>query len=785
MKNMLRRIIIHILSVGFYSVLNAQCPSVDAGSDQTICGGSATLNMTYTPVKAATSYVVAPIAYTPASFTSGTTAVATNVDDIYSSPINIGFCFNFYGNTYTQCLIGSNGIITFDLAQSTQYCEWVITSSDPIPTSNLQTNSIMAPYHDIYPSEDPGVGTSEIKYSTYGTAPCRTFVISWSNTPMFDCTEMIDNQQIILYESTNVIEIYIKDKPLCTSWNDGLAILGIQNASGTIATAVAGKNCTQWSATNEAYRFSPNGAEISTVSWLQGTTVIGTSSSITVSPTTTTTYTAQITLPSCTGNVNYTDNVDVFVSGGITTPAFTAIPPLCQGSPAPVLPASSSDIPPISGTWSSLVNTSTIGTTIYTFTPDAGQCASIITLDVTILPAITPIFDLIPPLCQGSQAPILPTSSTNTPAIIGTWSSAINTSIIGTTSYVFTPTSATCPVPTSISITITPIVIPTFSIGTSICSGTADPVLPTFSDDNPPVIGSWSPTPLSDTTNSNFIFTPSIGQCATSTSLNITVNPLPIIQIHDPSPVCSPLTINLLDPTVTAGSTIGTFSYYSDASCTIPLNTPESVGQGGTYYIKNTTDFGCSSIASIVVSIAPQPIANFTPSNVNLTAYNLTSTMQNNSNGANTYQWFFEDGLTSNEMNPAHTFTTENYGEQTILLIAISDNGCVDSITKTVLIEEELIYYIPNTFTPDGNKFNQTFQPVFTSGYDPLFFNMMIFDRWGAIVFQSNDTSIGWNGDFKDRNELLQDGVYSWKIEFKLKDKDKHISATGHLNLIR
>ncbi len=96
-----------------------------------------------------------------------------------------------------------------------------------------------------------------------------------------------------------------------------------------------------------------------------------------------------------------------------------------------------------------------------------------------------------------------------------------------------------------------------------------------------------------------------------------------------------------------------------------------------------------------------------------------------------------------------------------------------------------MIFYLPNTFTPDGDEFNQTFSPVFTSGFDPFDFNLLIFDRWGEVIWESNDASIGWDGTYRVDGTLVPDGTYVWRVEFKTLKNDERITKTGHVNLIR
>ncbi|MEJ7672496.1 MAG: hypothetical protein WKF59_07255 [Chitinophagaceae bacterium] len=133
-----------------------------------------------------------------------------------------------------------------------------------------------------------------------------------------------------------------------------------------------------------------------------------------------------------------TATMNVVISNSIT-PTFTQIGPLCQNAAAPPLPTTSNNN--ITGTWSpATISTTANGT--YTFTPAAGQCATTATMNVVISNSITPTFTQIGPLCQGSTAPALPTTSNNN--ITGTWSPAtISTTANGT--YTFTPAAGHVP----------------------------------------------------------------------------------------------------------------------------------------------------------------------------------------------------------------------------------------------------------------------------------------------------------------------------------------------------
>jgi gliding motility-associated-like protein len=123
------------------------------------------------------------------------------------------------------------------------------------------------------------------------------------------------------------------------------------------------------------------------------------------------------------------------------------------------------------------------------------------------------------------------------------------------------------------------------------------------------------------------------------------------------------------------------------------------------------------------------------------------------------------------------------------MLVAYSASGCTDTAWAVVTIEEELIFYVPNTFTPDDDNYNQTFEPVFTSGFDPYDYHLTIFNRWGEVVFESYNHEIGWDGTYGGVNGgqifSCQDGTYTWKIEFKVRTNDERKAVVGHVNLIR
>jgi trimeric autotransporter adhesin len=141
----------------------------------------------------------------------------------------------------------------------------------------------------------------------------------------------------------------------------------------------------------------------------------------------------------------------------------------------------------------------------------------------------------------------------------------------------------------------------------------------------------------------------------------------------------------------------------------------------------------------------------------------------------------------STETNPTYTYPNNGEGQYVVTLVATSPLGCTDTATTIIQVYEELLFYVPNTFTPDNDNYNPVFLPIFTSGFDPYDYNLMIFNRWGEVIFESNNHEVGWKGSYGKNGEIemVQDGVYTWKIEFKVTRWDERRRAIGHVNLIR
>lgn len=274
---MYRSMLLWLLSVWIVAA-NAQNPStVFRSPSKNIvlpCGASCTTVTANVPdIRQSDDYKVQAIPFLPFSYAEGTELSALYADDIYSSAIPLSFPVCFYGTTYNSITVGSNGIVTFDITNAGKRNNFRLTTSffnlapvqipfaggtqNSLASTYFPRASIMGVYHDIFPFDN---GTRRIEWRIEGAAPKRRFVASFRDVPMYGCTSQSATHQIVFYESTGIVEVYVKDKPVCTSWNEGLAVLGMQNFARDKATFPQGKNTGRWGNVDmqEAFRFTPS-----------------------------------------------------------------------------------------------------------------------------------------------------------------------------------------------------------------------------------------------------------------------------------------------------------------------------------------------------------------------------------------------------------------------------------------------------------------------------------------------------------------------------------------------
>ena len=280
----------------------------------------------------------------------------------------------------------------------------------------------------------------------------------------------------------------------------------------------------------------------------------------------------------------------------------------------------------------------------------------------------------------------------------------------------------------------------------------------------------------------------SIHGCTGTDQVIVEVDPLPTVSFEaDNLQGCIPVTTTFTNTSNTGDECTW---YLGDGTvvtgCEGFTHTYNNVGCF-TVTLEVKTENGCTTTETYnnYICVEDYPIADFSYTPQNPTSIFSEVEFINNSLGATQYEWTFGDGNTSNQENPSNDYGN-NPEDYNVMLVAISPFGCADTALSTIRVIEDLIYYVPNTFTPDNNGVNEIFKPVFTSGFNPLSYKLLIFNRWGEVLFESYDSDIGWDGTYgADNDQVVKDGTYVWKIEFRRKDNDERIMRVGHVNVLR
>jgi gliding motility-associated-like protein len=150
---------------------------------------------------------------------------------------------------------------------------------------------------------------------------------------------------------------------------------------------------------------------------------------------------------------------------------------------------------------------------------------------------------------------------------------------------------------------------------------------------------------------------------------------------------------------------------------------------------------------------------------------------QNNSDGSVAWHWDFNNGETSTQYSPGTTYS--DWGWEEVELVAINEIGCTDTLRRMVYIKPEFYVYIPNTFTPDRDRFNNTFKVSTIGAVDMEFF---IFNRWGDLIYSTTDIYFEWDGTYN--GQVISDNTLVYKTKITDKEGIPH-EYYGTINLLR
>ena len=465
----------------------------------------------------------------------------------------------------------------------------------------------------------------------------------------------------------------------------------------------------------------------------------------------------------------------------------------------------------------STVSLTATGATTYTWSPAAGLNTTV-GATVQASPAVTTTY-IVTGTAGGCSTPDtfvvtvnpLPTITVNSPTICEQGNATLTAT--GGDTYSWTPT-ATLSASTGSPVTASPSVTTVYTVtGTdtiTLCSNTAQstvtleiPQISVNSDTNclgdPADVSTltatgastyvWSPaTGLSATTGTTVTATPTqttvytvIGTtangCLDTTTATVTTIPEFTVTVNSDS-ICAGESVLL----TASGATTYVWSPATGLSATTGTEVIANPSTTTVYTVTGTIS-GCSETATSTVTVLAQPTASiFASPNPTSTVESTVTIQTGSNNNSNSTNWYLDDSLVSQLHSFAYTFPSEP-GSYTVQLIVTNALGCSDTGYVTIVIEEDIIFYVPNSFTPNDDDFNNLFIPIITSGIDTKNYEFSIFNRWGELVFEASEIGVGWDGTYK--GVKCQDGTYTWSLKFKSKYNDGIFEHTGHVNLNR
>lgn len=264
-------------------------------------------------------------------------------------------------------------------------------------------------------------------------------------------------------------------------------------------------------------------------------------------------------------------------------------------------------------------------------------------------------------------------------------------------------------------------------------------------------------------------------------SVYVTVEQLPVVQLNPQTIAeCGEASLNF----VNSATNNGNYSYqwnFGDGNTASGQNVSHNYNTSGNFIVTltMTSNNGCVGTGSTTESVTVYPVAN-----ANIESDKTTTSIfapefrfYNTSVNSNSCFWDFGDGNTSTQQNPIHTY--ENEGTYTVMLIAYNVNGCNDTTYQTVIINPEFTFYVPNAFSPDGDGINDTF---FGKGTHIAEYNLMIFDRWGEVVFTTDNVDNGWDGSYRGADS--KPDVYVYKVKLR-DDMGAYHYYDGHVTIVK
>jgi hypothetical protein len=584
---------------------------------------------------------------------SAATLSGGDYDDGGWGGIPIGFTYNFFGQNFTSLAVGTNGLVMFGTVPGYTSAAGNLgqysfnTTGGAFPNANNPGNIIALLAHDINMNN---FNTSTIvRYWTEGIAPTRKFVLDFVSVPTFATPSTFSTAQLVLNETTGIVEIYVTSAPAGTG--NSAKIIGLQDAAKTIG-AVAGPNNTtpEWNyrttaATNLGYRFIP-GANYS-FQWSTGGSPI--------SGATSTTYTtAALNIPGTVTYVCAATNPNTYCASQATV----NVPVNAK----PAAPLSGGNVTACSNDGAqSLTMTSPVGTTVNWYSAPTGG---------TLL---------------------LAGSNTYTTASAGTYYADVVVTASGCRS-----TSRTA---VTLTVNLSP-AQPTATTAISYCQGAASTALTatatsgnslrwhTVATGGTP--STTAPTPSTSTSGTQNYWVSQVsgtnGCESTRLQIIVTINTVPAVPaVTTPVTYCQNATAVQLTATITSPNTANWYTVPTGGTPSGTAPTPSTASAGTVnYYVSQTNSFSCESsrsLIAVVVNPTLVPTVNNSASSTSACSGGAITFTATPVNGGTTptYQWYYNGALQSGQTASTFVLSTPLANDQIYVTMVSNATPCLST----------------------------------------------------------------------------------------------------------
>ncbi len=278
-----------------------------------------------------------------------------------------------------------------------------------------------------------------------------------------------------------------------------------------------------------------------------------------------------------------------------------------------------------------------------------------------------------------------------------------------------------------------------------------------------------------------------INGCVDTITKDINYYPVPQLLVIDPSDFigCNPMKVLFENLSYPIDSTYDINWDFGDGQTSGKISPTHTFDLPGIYSVnlKVRSPIGCFTEINYPnwIEVKPSPVADFIYKPQDPSSFHKDILITDQSIDAQSLKYIIDNRDILIQRNPKYTF--RDTGIHEVKQIVVHASGCQDTLIQFIDVEPKVTYFVPNAFTPNGDGSNELFYGVgYVEGMKN--FEMSIWDRWGSLLFKSNDPNEAWNSRINNTGSIVQNGVYVYKISFST-PRDKLVNLKGFVTVVR